>query len=133
MRRVVLVMGLGAVSMMVPAIHALAVDDHHVARAFFYFGLLFLTARLRNSAWGLVSVLAGSGIRYFAPSIPDYFSWDFQVRPFWNEAAVLPRDMICIGAVLPARPGQDSGRCAHGAQFRKFAISLKPAAWLFSG
>ena len=39
---VVLVMGLGAVSMMVPAIHALAVDDHHVARAFFYFGLLFL-------------------------------------------------------------------------------------------
>ncbi len=39
---IVLVMGLGAAAMMVPAAHALAVNDHHVARAFFYFSILFL-------------------------------------------------------------------------------------------
>jgi alpha-mannosidase len=60
------------------------------------FGIPICTAELNDVpglSWGLVSVLAGAGVRYFAPSIPDYFSWDFQVRPFWDEDAVLPRDM----------------------------------------
>ncbi|MDU8941943.1 TrkH family potassium uptake protein [Ovoidimarina sediminis] len=39
---IVLVMGLGAASMFVPALHALVTDDHHSARAFFYFAILFL-------------------------------------------------------------------------------------------
>ena len=39
---IVLVMGIGAASMMLPAVHAVVIDDHHVARAFFYFSILFL-------------------------------------------------------------------------------------------
>lgn len=39
---IVLIMGVGAASMLLPAIHALVVNDHHVARAFFYFSVLFL-------------------------------------------------------------------------------------------
>ena len=39
---VIHVMGLGAVSMLLPAIHAEAIGDHHVARAFFYASLLFM-------------------------------------------------------------------------------------------
>jgi len=60
------------------------------------FGIPILTAELNDVpglSWGLVSVLSGAGIRYFAPGIPDYFSWGFQVHPFWDEEAVLPRDM----------------------------------------
>ncbi|NNF25241.1 MAG: TrkH family potassium uptake protein [Rhodobacteraceae bacterium] len=37
-----ILMGIGAASMMLPAIHAAAIRDLHVARAFFYFSLLFL-------------------------------------------------------------------------------------------
>lgn len=43
-------------------------------------------------SWGLVTALHGAGIRYFAPSLPDYFSWGFKVRAFWDEHKVLPRD-----------------------------------------
>ncbi|MEM9342984.1 MAG: potassium transporter TrkG [Pseudomonadota bacterium] len=39
---IVLVMGIGAISMLVPAIHAEAIGDHHVGRAFFYSSLLFM-------------------------------------------------------------------------------------------
>jgi trk system potassium uptake protein len=39
---IVLLMGIGAAAMFLPAIHALAVSDHRTARAFFYSGLLFL-------------------------------------------------------------------------------------------
>jgi hypothetical protein len=59
-------------------------------------GIPIRTAELNDVpgvAWGLASVLAGAGIRYFAPGIPDYFNWGIK-RPFiWDEAAVLPRDM----------------------------------------
>ncbi len=45
-------------------------------------------------SWGLAKVLAGAGIRYFIPGIPDYFTWGgYSVHPFWDEQAVLPRDM----------------------------------------
>ena len=39
---IVLVLGLGAGSMLVPAIHAAAVNDHHTARVFFYGAVLVL-------------------------------------------------------------------------------------------
>jgi len=61
------------------------------------FGIPIRTAELNDIpgvSWGLASVLAGTGIRYFAPAIPDYFAWGFQVHPFWDEESVLPRDMI---------------------------------------
>ena len=38
----VILMGIGAAAMFLPAVHALVVSDHRVARAFFYSGLLFL-------------------------------------------------------------------------------------------
>ncbi len=43
--------------------------------------------------WGFVSVLSGSGVRYFAPSVQDYFAWGFKVHPNWDEDALLMRDM----------------------------------------
>ncbi|MHB0878930.1 MAG: glycoside hydrolase family 38 N-terminal domain-containing protein [Anaerolineae bacterium] len=46
-------------------------------------------------SWGLASVLAGAGVRWFAPRIPDYFSWgDVKVHPWWDEAKVMPRDAM---------------------------------------
>ena len=60
------------------------------------YGVPIRTAELNDIpgiAWGLASVLAGAGIRYFAPGIPDYFAWGRKVRPIWDEAAVLPRDL----------------------------------------
>jgi hypothetical protein len=60
------------------------------------FGIPIRTAELNDVpgvSWGLVSVLAGCGVRYFAPAIPDYFAWGMKVHPFWDEEAVLPRDM----------------------------------------
>lgn len=60
------------------------------------FGIPIRSAELNDVpglSWGLVSVLAGSGIRYFAPGIPDYFSWGYKVHCFWDEEAVLPRDL----------------------------------------
>ncbi|KKK70572.1 hypothetical protein LCGC14_2922650, partial [marine sediment metagenome] len=40
---IVQLMGFGAVAMFVPAIHAYGLRNLHVARSFFYSGLLFLT------------------------------------------------------------------------------------------
>ncbi len=61
------------------------------------YGVPITTAELNDVpglAWGLVSVLAGAGIRYFAPDIPDYFGWGSnRLRTFWDEQAVLPRDL----------------------------------------
>jgi len=42
----VLLMGLGAFAMVFPAVHALALDNHAVARAFFYSALLFFVLTL---------------------------------------------------------------------------------------
>ncbi len=42
----VLLMGLGAIAMVLPAIHALSEDNHAVARAFFYSALLFFVLTL---------------------------------------------------------------------------------------
>ena len=45
-------------------------------------------------SWGLAKVLAGAGVKYFAPALPDYFSWyKNKVHTFWDESSVLPRDM----------------------------------------
>lgn len=40
---IVILMGVGALAMLLPATHAAAIHDHHVARSFFFCGLLFLT------------------------------------------------------------------------------------------
>jgi hypothetical protein len=61
------------------------------------FGIPIRTAELNDIpgvSWGLVSVLTGCGVRYFAPAIQDYFAWGFKVHPHWDEQAILPRDMI---------------------------------------
>jgi len=45
-------------------------------------------------SWGLAKVLAGAGVKYFAPALPDYFSGGKRkVHTFWDESSVLPRDM----------------------------------------
>jgi trk system potassium uptake protein TrkH len=39
---IVILLGIGALAMMVPAVHGVAVNDHETARAFFYWSILFL-------------------------------------------------------------------------------------------
>ena len=39
---IVVLLGISAVAMFVPAAHALAIDDHQTSRSFFYAGILFL-------------------------------------------------------------------------------------------
>jgi len=43
-------------------------------------------------SWGLASVLAGAGIRYFCAGLPDYHLWgDLKVHGFWDDSTVMPR------------------------------------------
>lgn len=81
----VLLMGIGAVAMIVPAIHALSVDNHAVARAFLYSAILFMmltlfvalaTAGYRsNLARGyLVSLLAAFLVLPLMFAVPMYES-----------------------------------------------------------
>ena len=61
------------------------------------FGVPITSAELNDIpgfSWGLASVLSGSGVRYFAPGIQDYFAWGRKVRPNWDEQAVIARDML---------------------------------------
>jgi len=45
-------------------------------------------------SWGLATVLAGAGVKYFAAGLPDYFrGGEQEVHPFWDESVVLPRDL----------------------------------------
>jgi alpha-mannosidase len=47
-------------------------------------------------SWGLASVLASAGVKYFLPGIPSWYfgRGEERVHPCWNEEAVLPLDMI---------------------------------------
>lgn len=59
------------------------------------YGISITSAELNDIpgvAWGMASVLAGAGIRYFAPGLPDYYAWGEKVHAWWDEKAVLPRD-----------------------------------------
>ena len=41
-------------------------------------------------SWGLVTAMAGAGVRYFFAGLPTYFSWGGrEVHPFWDPSAVL--------------------------------------------
>lgn len=65
----------------------------HLARRF---GAPVTSAELNDipgASWGLVTVLAGSGVRYFSGGIPDYYGWGGRIHAWWDEAAVLPRDV----------------------------------------
>jgi len=45
---------------------------------------------LPGLSWGLPTVLAGAGIRYFFAGLPTYFEWGRNdIHTFWDEAAVL--------------------------------------------
>jgi trk system potassium uptake protein TrkH len=79
----VLLMGIGALAMVVPAIHAFSIDDHAVARAFFYAALLLLlltifiglaTANYKSTvARGyLVSLLAAFLVLPLLLAVPMY-------------------------------------------------------------
>ncbi|MCK4417605.1 MAG: hypothetical protein KAV99_05515, partial [Candidatus Latescibacteria bacterium] len=41
-------------------------------------------------SWGLPTVLAGAGVKYFFAGLPDYFEWERNdIHTFWDESAVL--------------------------------------------
>ena len=53
-------------------------------------------------AWGLASVLAGAGVRYFSVGLPDYYGIDFAdagglqaegIHFFWDEPKVIDREL----------------------------------------
>jgi len=45
---------------------------------------------LPGLAWGLPSVLAGSGVQHFFAGLPTYFEWGRNdIHTFWDEAAIL--------------------------------------------
>ena len=45
-------------------------------------------------SWGLPTVLAGAGVKYFFAGLPTYFDWGGQgVHDFWDEAAILPHGL----------------------------------------
>lgn len=51
---IVVLIGIGALAMLVPAAHGLAIDDHATARAFFYWGVLFF------ALFGLIALATGN-------------------------------------------------------------------------
>jgi alpha-mannosidase len=58
------------------------------------YGIPITTAELNDVpglSWGLVTVLANAGIKYFSPGLPTYFDWDYHVHTFWDVEAVLPK------------------------------------------
>lgn len=45
-------------------------------------------------SWGLATVLAGAGVKYFVPALSDYFGQDNgEAHALWNESSVLPHDV----------------------------------------
>lgn len=112
----VLLMAIGALAMVIPAIHALSVNNHEIARAFFYSSLLFLmltlfiglaTAGYKSSlARGyLVSLLAAFLVLPLMLAVPMYESvprmsfleaWFESVSSFTTTGATLydnPREL----------------------------------------
>lgn len=112
----VLLMGLGALAMVLPAIHALVVDNHPVARAFFYSALLFFVLtlfialatasyKIALSRGYLVSLFAGFLILPVMLAVPMYEAvpgmsffeaWFESVSSFTTTGATLfdnPRDL----------------------------------------
>lgn len=41
-------------------------------------------------SWGAAAAMAGAGIRWFAPALPDYFRWGPKYHTFWDEDVVVP-------------------------------------------
>lgn len=80
----VLLMGAGAMGMFLPAVQAILVDDHHVARAFFYSAILFLilaaliaiaTSNVKPSSLArsqLLALLAGFAVLPIMLAYPFY-------------------------------------------------------------
>lgn len=112
----VILMGIGAAAMYVPAIHAVSVDDHRVSRAFFYSGtiFLFLTAvvgiatynnRVVNQMRSHLMVLP---IFFFGMPLMLAVPLDEAVRdtPFFNAYFEMLSSLTTTGATLfddPAR------------------------------
>jgi len=45
---------------------------------------------LPGLSWGLPTILAGSGVKYFFAGLPTYFEWGRNdIHTFWDEAAIL--------------------------------------------
>ncbi|MEM1303140.1 MAG: potassium transporter TrkG [Pseudomonadota bacterium] len=107
---VVLIMGVGAASMLLPAVHALAVRDHHVARAFFYFGILFLVLfvliaiptsgyRIRRQARShLIALLATFTVLPIMLAVPFYEA--LRNTTFLNAYVEMVSALTTTGATL---------------------------------
>ena len=61
-------------------------------------GIELMTAEhndIPGFVWGMASVLAGAGIRYFAPAVPGWYfgTGENAVHPLWDTERALPLDM----------------------------------------
>ena len=107
---IVLVMGLGAASMMIPAMHAIVTDDHHSARAFFYFSILFLilfslvaiavsgTKIRRQGRSHLIALLATYTILPLMLAVPFYEA--VRTTTFFNAYFEMVSALTTTGATL---------------------------------
>jgi hypothetical protein len=63
------------------------------------YGIPVITAEhndVPGISWGVAAAMAGSGIRYFAPALPDYFRWGEKYHTFWDEDKIAPNDVPAV-------------------------------------
>lgn len=107
---IVILMGMAALVMFVPATHALAIDDHPTSRAFFYSGLLFValsgmvalaTANFRIRRQGrshLISILAFFAVLPVMLAVP--FTEAVQDTSFRNAYVEMVSSLTTTGMTL---------------------------------
>ena len=107
---IVLVMGTGAVSMLVPAVHATIVSDDHTARSFFYYAVLFLilfalvamatsARKIRRQARShLIALVATFTVLPLMLAVP--FHEAVRTTTFYNAWFEMVSSMTTTGATL---------------------------------
>ena len=107
---IVILIGLGALAMLLPAAHAAAIDDHSTARAFFYSSILFLvffamialaTANYRIRRQGrsyLISILMAYSVRPVLLAVP--FNQAVPDTRFFNAYVEMVSSLTTTGMTL---------------------------------
>lgn len=44
-------------------------------------------------SWGVAAAMAGAGVKWFAPALPDYFRWGENYHTFWDEDLIAPNSL----------------------------------------
>lgn len=44
-------------------------------------------------SWGVAAAMAGAGVKWFSPALPDYFRWGTNYHTFWDEDLIAPNNL----------------------------------------